>query len=77
RLAPQKDWEVNVPQQLASVLAALEQVQQGFNEAGGPQVSLAAVIVVAGTAAIEQAAAYAGVDVVVPFTPGRVDATQE
>ncbi|EHN10361.1 Catalase [Patulibacter medicamentivorans] len=77
RLAPQKDWEVNDPQQLATVLRALEQVQRAFNEAGGAQVSLADLIVLAGSAAIERAAADAGVDVVVPFTPGRVDASQE
>ncbi len=79
RLAPQKDWAVNQPQQLAKILAVLEQIQQGFNAAGtdGKQVSLADLIVLGGCEAIERAAQQAGVDVRVPFTPGRMDATQE
>jgi len=79
RLAPQRDWEVNDPTELATVLAALETVRTEFNDAhpGGPQVSLADLIVLAGGAAIEQAAAVAGHDVRVPFSPGRTDATQE
>jgi catalase-peroxidase len=79
RLAPQKDWEVNEPQQLAKVLAELERIQQAFNTAqqGGKKVSLADIIVLAGCAAIEQAAKAAGHDVKVPFTPGRMDATQD
>lgn len=80
RLAPQKDWEVNDPQELASALATLEQVQQKFNASlsGGKQVSLADTIVLAGNAAIEKAATDAGYsNVRVPFTPGRGDTTQE
>jgi len=79
RLAPQKDWEVNQPAQLAIVLKALEGVQKAFNAAqsGGKRVSLADVIVLGGSAAVEQAAKNAGHDVEVPFTPGRTDATQE
>jgi len=79
RLAPQKDWEANNPAQLATVLAALEGIQQAFNSthAGGRQVSLADLIVLGGAAAIEQAAKNAGHEVHVPFTPGRVDALQE
>ncbi|WP_426242237.1 catalase/peroxidase HPI [Nocardioides sp. LHG3406-4] len=79
RLAPQKDWEVNEPAQLARVLPVLEQVQQDFNAAqsGGKRVSLADLIVLGGCAAVEQAARNAGVDVQVPFTPGRTDASQE
>ena len=76
RLAPQKDWAVNQPRQLASVLAALQQVQAGFNGRGGAQVSLADLIVLAGGVGIEQAAQAAGHPVEVPFTPGRVDASQ-
>ncbi len=76
RLAPQKDWEVNQPAQLAGVLAKLENIQSEFN-AAGKQVSLADLIVLGGSAAIEQAAKNAGHDVTVPFTPGRADATQE
>ena len=78
RLAPQKDWEVNQPEQLTKVLAALASVQKEFNDAqsGGKKVSLADLIVLAGAAAIEKAAAKdAGSDVTVPFTPGRMDAT--
>jgi catalase-peroxidase len=79
RLAPQKDWEANEPAQLASALEALERVQQDFNAAqtGGKRVSLADLIVLGGCAAVERAARDAGVDVDVPFTPGRTDASQE
>ncbi len=79
RLAPQKDWAVNDPVKLAKVLAKLEEIQKAFNGSaqGGKKVSLADLIVLAGNAAVEQAAKDAGVDVVVPFTPGRTDATQE
>jgi catalase-peroxidase len=79
RLAPQKDWEVNQPAQLAIVLEALEGVQKAFNAAqsGGKRVSLADLIVLGGSAAVEQAAEKAGHDVEVPFTPGRTDATQD
>jgi catalase-peroxidase len=73
RLAPQKDWEVNEPAELAGVLQALEQVQREF----GKPVSLADLIVLGGCAAVEQAARAAGYDVTVPFAPGRTDATQE
>jgi len=79
RLAPQKDWEVNEPARLATVLAALETIQAGFNASatGGKKVSLADLIVLGGCAAIEQAAKAAGHDVTVPFTPGRMDASAE
>jgi catalase-peroxidase len=79
RLAPQKDWEVNRPAELAKVLTKLETIQKEFNAAqsGKKKISLADVIVLAGDAAIEQAAKKAGVDVKVPFAPGRTDATQE
>jgi catalase-peroxidase len=79
RLAPQKDWEVNQPAQLAKVLGALEAIQADFNSApsGGKKVSLADLIVLAGNAGIEKAAKAAGHDVTVPFTPGRMDASQE
>ena len=79
RLAPQKDWAVNNPAQLAEVLPALEGVQQRFNEAqtGGKRVSLADVLVLAGNAGVGKAAADAGVTVEVPFRPGRTDATRE
>jgi catalase-peroxidase len=79
RLAPQKDWEVNQPAQLAKVLEILEGIQSEFNEAqsGGKKVSLADLIVLAGCAGIEQAAENAGHTVTVPFTPGRMDALQE
>jgi catalase-peroxidase len=79
RLAPQKNWEANEPAKLAKVLKALEGVQAGFNKAqsGGKKVSLADLIVLGGCAAIEKAAAAAGTKVVVPFTPGRADATAE
>ena len=78
RLAPQKDWKVNNPAQLAKVLSALESIQQAFNQAqGSKKVSMADLIVLAGCAAVEKAAKDAGYDVTVPFTPGRTDATQE
>jgi catalase-peroxidase len=76
RLAPQKDWEVNQPAQLAKVLSKLEAIQKEFN-AGGKKVSLADLIVLGGSAAIEKAAKDGGNDVKVPFTPGRMDASQE
>ncbi|HXQ16520.1 MAG TPA: catalase/peroxidase HPI [Caulobacteraceae bacterium] len=76
RLAPQKDWEVNQPAQLAKVLRALEGVQSAF-EASGKKVSLADLIVLGGAAAVEKAAKDAGQDVKAPFTPGRMDASQE
>ena len=79
RLAPQKDWAVNQPAQLAQVLAVLEGIQSGFNAAqpGGKRVSLADLIVLAGNAAVEAAAQAAGHRVTVPFAPGRTDATAE
>ena len=79
RLEPQKDWEVNNPEQLAKVLETLEGIQSAFNEAqsGDKQVSLADLVVLGGCAAIEKAAEKAGHDVTVPFTPGRTDATDE
>lgn len=77
RLEPQKDWDASEPAVLAEVLPKLEQIQSDFNGADGHQVSLADLIVLAGTAAIEKAAKDAGHDVTVPFTPGRTDATQE
>ncbi|WP_336170864.1 catalase/peroxidase HPI [Ensifer sp. MJa1] len=79
RLAPQKDWEVNQPAQLAKVLDTLEGIQRAFNDAqtGGKKVSLADLIVLGGAAAIEKAARAAGNDVEVPFAPGRTDATQD
>ena len=78
RLSPQKDWDVNQPAQLAKVLKTLEGIQKAFNGAsGGKKVSLADLIVLGGCAAIEQAAKKAGQDVVVPFAPGRTDASQE
>ncbi len=79
RLAPQKDWEVNEPAELATVLARLEMIQQEFNGAqpGGKRVSLADLIVLGGCAAVEQAAKLAGHDVKVPFSPGRMDASAE
>ena len=79
RLAPQKDWEVNQPDQLGTVLEVLEGVRSDFNgaQSGGKQVSLADVIVLGGCAAVEQAAKNAGHDVEVPFSPGRTDAVQE
>ncbi len=79
RLAPQKGWEVNQPEQLTTVLQTLEGIQQEFNSAqsGGKKVSLADLIVLGGCAGIEQAAKNAGYDVAVPFMPGRTDASQE
>jgi catalase-peroxidase len=79
RLAPQKDWEVNQPAQLAKVLPKLEAIQKEFNAAqsGEKKVSLADLIVLGGCAAVEKAAKSAGSDVKVPFTPGRMDASQE
>jgi catalase-peroxidase len=79
RLAPQKDWEVNDPSELAKVLQTLEQIQQDFNrsQSGRTRVSLADLIVLGGCAAVEQAARHAGHDVHVPFSPGRTDATQQ
>lgn len=78
RLAPQKDWEVNNPKQLAKVLAALETIQSDFNaNSGNRKVSLADLIVLAGNTGVEKAAENAGYSIKVPFTPGRMDATQE
>ncbi|MFC5827015.1 catalase/peroxidase HPI [Nonomuraea insulae] len=77
RLQPQSGWEANDPDQLAQALGTLEGIQQSFNAAGGKQVSLADLIVLAGAAGVEKAAKDAGFDVTVPFTPGRVDAAQE
>ena len=79
RLAPQKDWEVNQPTQLATVLRTLEAIQQEFNnsQSGGKRVSLADLIVLGGCAGVEQAARNAGREVKVPFKPGRTDASQE
>ena len=78
RLAPQKDWEVNEPEQLAKVLEVYEGIQQAFNGAsGGKKVSLADLIVLGGCVAVEEAAKKAGYPVAVPFTPGRMDASQE
>ncbi|MCW2816724.1 MAG: catalase/peroxidase, partial [Nocardioides sp.] len=77
RLEPQRGWEVNQPEQLERVLGVLEGVRSEFNEAGGAKISLADLIVLAGSAAVEQAARAAGADVTVPFRPGRTDASQE
>jgi catalase-peroxidase len=79
RLEPQRNWEVNQPAELATVLEVLERVQQEFNDAqtGGKRVSLADLIVLGGCAAVERAAREAGVEITVPFAPGRTDATQE
>ncbi|MBU4315794.1 MAG: catalase/peroxidase HPI [Proteobacteria bacterium] len=79
RLAPQKDWKVNQPAELKSVLQTLEGIQKGFNstQSGGKKVSLADLIVLGGCAGVEQAAKKAGQDVAVPFTPGRTDASRE
>jgi catalase-peroxidase len=79
RLDPQSGWEVNEPEQLATVLRTLEGIQESFNaaQAGGKRVSLADLIVLAGGAGVEQAARNAGFDVEVPFAPGRTDASQE
>jgi len=79
RLAPQKDWEVNNPAQLQKVLATLENIQKEFNEnqTGGKKVSIADLIVLAGSAAVEKAAKDAGNQIIIPFSPGRTDASQE
>ena len=79
RLEPQKDWEVNEPKKLNSILKILENIQMRFNtsQSGGKKISLADIIVLGGCAAIEQAARNAGYNITVPFTPGRTDATQE
>jgi catalase-peroxidase len=79
RLAPQKDWKVNQPEQLQKVLKTLEKIQSDFNasQSGGEKISLADLIVLAGCAGVEQAARNAGIAVSVPFTPGRMDASQE
>jgi catalase-peroxidase len=79
RLAPERDWEVNDPTELAKVLQSLEQIQQDFNRAqpGGTRVSLADLIVLGGCAAVEEATKKAGQDVTVPFVPGRTDSSQE
>jgi catalase-peroxidase len=79
RLSPQKDWEVNQPAQLAKVLSSLEAIQKEFNasQSGGKKVSLADLIVLGGSAAVEKAAKDAGLNVTVPFSPGRTDASQE
>ena len=79
RLAPQKDWELNEPEQLAAVLPVLEQIKADFDgsQSGGKRISLADLIVLGGCAAVEKAARDGGVDVTVPFAPGRTDATQE
>ncbi|WP_176062929.1 catalase/peroxidase HPI [Serratia marcescens] len=79
RLAPQKDWAVNQPAQLAATLAKLESIQRAFNDAqtGGKRISLADLIVLAGAAGVEQAAKNAGFALTVPFAPGRMDASQE
>ena len=79
RLAPQKDWEANEPAELAKVLQTLQQIQEDFNgsQSGGKKVSLADLIVLAGSAAVEKAAKDAGHDITVPFAPGRTDASQE
>jgi catalase-peroxidase len=77
RLEPQRGWAVNQPEQLAAVLERLEDIQREFNEAGGATISLADLIVLAGSAAVEKAAREAGVEVTVPFHAGRTDATQE
>ncbi|MCP4428666.1 MAG: catalase/peroxidase HPI [Chloroflexi bacterium] len=79
RLAPQKDWEINQPERLATVLQTLKGIQKEFNNAqsGGKKVSIADLIVLGGCAGVEQAAKNAGHDVTVPFTPGRADASQE
>lgn len=78
RLAPQKDWEANQPAQLAKVLGILEGIQKDFNaaQAGGKKISLADLIVLAGAAGVEKAAKAGGQDIVVPFTPGRMDASE-
>jgi catalase-peroxidase len=77
RLEPQRSWEVNQPDQLSTVLETLEGIRRDFNNSGGAQISLADLIVLAGSAAVEKAARDAGVEVTVPFRPGRTDASQE
>jgi catalase-peroxidase len=79
RLAPQRDWEVNEPAELATVLTTLEEIREEFNgtQSGGKKISMADLIVLGGCAAVKKAAKDAGYDVGVPFTPGRTDATQE
>ncbi|MHB8661068.1 MAG: catalase/peroxidase HPI [Acidimicrobiales bacterium] len=77
RLAPQRDWDVNDPNELAKVLQTLEEIQADFNSSGSSKVSVADLIVLGGCAAVEQAARTAGYDVTVPFAPGRTDASQE
>jgi catalase-peroxidase len=77
RLEPQRSWEVNQPEELTTVLETLEGIQQEFNGGGGAKISLADLIVLAGSAAVEKAARDGGVEVTVPFRPGRTDATQE
>jgi catalase-peroxidase len=79
RLAPQKDWKVNQPERLQKVLKALEKIQSDFNgpQSGGKKISLADLIVLGGCAGVEQAARNAGISVTVPFSPGRMDASQE
>jgi catalase-peroxidase len=79
RLTPQKDWKVNQPEQLQKVLKALEKIQSDFNgaQSGGKKISLADLIVLAGCAGVEQGARNAGISVTVPFSPGRMDASQE
>ncbi|HUB50176.1 MAG TPA: peroxidase family protein, partial [Acetobacteraceae bacterium] len=78
RLAPQKDWAINEPAQLADALGTLEKIQRDFNaRSGGSKISLADLIVLGGCAAVEQAAKKAGFDVTVPFQPGRTDASQD
>ena len=77
RLEPQKNWEVNEPSELAKVLPVLEKIQQDFNGSGGKKVSLADLIVLAGSAAVEKAAKDAGFEIDVHFAPGRTDASQE
>src|ERR1700723_1934591 len=79
RLSPQKDWKVNEPEQLQKVLKALQKIQSDFNssQSGGKKISLADLIVLAGCAAVEKAAKNAGISVTVPFSPGRMDASQE
>ena len=77
RLEPQRSWEVNQPEQLARVLETLERIQRDFNDAGGAKISLADLIVLGGSAAVEKAARDAGTEITVPFRPGRTDASQE
>ncbi|KQR99482.1 hydroperoxidase [Williamsia sp. Leaf354] len=77
RLQPQAGWEVNEPDELAQVIRSLESIQESFNGAGGAQVSFADLVVLGGAAALEKAASNGGVEITVPFTPGRTDATQE